>query len=129
MSPEQILAKMAKQREFTVDLDGGKRITLRRPTELQIQTQIVRLVPGEGGEAKASIGLDTDSLRTYAVGWAGVVESDLLGSAGGSDEVPLHPDLLQAWLEDNPAHAATLVNALLEHIVAHINAKDESAKN
>lgn len=129
MTPDQILAKMAKLREFAVDLDGGKRITLRRPTELQIQTQIIRLVPGEGGQAKASIELDPASLRAHVVGWAGVVESDLLGDAGGSDEVPFHPDLLQAWLDENPAQAATLVQALLGNIVEHINAKDAAAKN
>ncbi len=129
MTPEQILNKMARLREFVVELDGGKNITLRRPTELQIQTQIIRLVPGKDGEAKASIQLDPSDLRAHVVGWAGVVESDLLGSAGGSDEVPFHPDLFQAWIEERPEHAATLVQRLLSQIVEHINRKDDVEKN
>lgn len=134
MSPDHLLAIMAKQREFGVDdLPGfeGRRITLRRPTEQQINADFIVLVPNPDAptEPGARFVVKPEDLHKHAVDWAGFTEADLVGVAGSGDEVPFHPALLQAWLADQPAVAHHLGSKLLDVVVARVNAQAEAAKN
>lgn len=131
MNAAQILKAMEAQREFMVPLDGERKVTLRRPTDLQIQTNFIKLAPGAKPEdpPKPSLYVDPAHLHRYGVGWSGFAEADLLGAAGGSDPAPFDPLLLQAWLECNPAQINVLVEGLLGNIVQHINSKAEAEKN
>ena len=131
MKPEAILAAMRKQREFVVDLGGDKRVTLRRPTELEIQTVFVKLQPGATPEdpPKSVLMADPATIHLYAVGWQGVTEADLIGTAGGDAEAPFDVHLLQEWLSEHPDYTVLLLKDLLESIVSHINAQVAAEKN
>lgn len=131
MTPAQILRAMEAQREFMVDLGQGRKVSLRRPTELQIQTNFVKLQPGDKPEdpPKPILHVDPAQLHRYATGWTGFAESDLIGAAGSSDPAPFDTVLLQAWLEEHTEHLPTLVQGLLDSIVQHLNARSDAAKN
>ena len=131
MNAEQLLKAMLIQREFMVPLDAERKVALRRPTDLQIQTNFIKLNPGAKPEdpPKPSLHVDPAQLYRYGVGWVGFTEADLLGAAGGSDPAPFDPLLLQAWLECNPAQINVLLEGLLDNIVQHINSKAEAEKN
>lgn len=134
MNHDKLLALMAKQREFGVDdLPGfaGRRITLRRPTEEQVLTELLVLVPNPEDPAKplAHFVSQPKNLHTYAVDWAGFTEADLVGAAGGDDAVPFHPLLLQAWLAEHVAVAQHLSDKLMQAVVEHENRKATATKN
>jgi hypothetical protein len=134
MSPEQLLAIMAKQREFGVDdLPGfeGRRITLRRPTEQQINAEIIVLVPNpaDPDTPGARFVVKPEDLHKHAADWSGFTEADLVGAAGSDDVVPFHPALLQAWLADHPDVAHHLGSKLLDVVVDRVNSRAEDAKN
>ncbi len=79
-SPEILLQKRQAQRESLVDLDGVRKVRIRRPLE----TELLRLQR-----------LDMiDAALQCVVGWEGFTEADVLQS-GGEDEVPFHPALFR----------------------------------
>lgn len=139
MNAEQILKAMRTQRELGVPMHaaattGGpegapRRITLLRPTELEIQRDLLKLLPGPDGQPTARLMVDTDAIHKYVVGWSGYTTADLLGPAGGSDAAPFAPELVQEWLANNPADIHVLVEALLTAVSTYINSKAEAAKN
>ena len=129
MKPEHILKAMRAQRELGVDMGNDRRMTLLRPTELEIQRDLIKMMPGPDGAPVAQLLIDPDKLHSYVVGWSGYTEADLLGPVGGSDAAPFAPELVQEWLANNPADIGTLLDALLGCITQHINARAEAAKN
>ena len=133
MNAEQILKAMRTQRELGVPMggtaDAPRRMTLLRPTELEIQRDLLKLVPGADGKPTAQLLVDPDTVHHYVVGWDGYTTADLLGPAGGSDAAPFAPELVREWLANNPADIHVLVEALLTAVATHINSKAEAAKN
>ena len=129
MKPEHILKAMRAQRELGVDMGNERRMTLLRPTELEIQRDLIKLLPGVDGKPVPQLLIDTDTVHRYVVGWAGYTEADLLGPAGGSDAAPFAPELVQEWLANNPDDIGKLLDALFGCITAHINARAEASKN
>lgn len=133
MNAEQILKAMRTQRELGVPMGGPpeapRRMTLLRPTELEIQRDLLKLLPGKDGTPMAKLEVDPDKVHNYVVGWDGYTEADLLGPAGGSDAAPFAPELVREWLANNPADIHVLVEALLTAVATHINSKAEAAKN
>jgi hypothetical protein len=133
MNAEQILKAMRTQRELGVPMGGTpeapRRMTLLRPTELEIQRDLLKLLPGADGKPMAKLEVDPDTVHRYVVGWDGYTEADLLGPAGGSDAAPFAPELVREWLANNPADIHVLVEALLTAVATHINSKAEAAKN
>jgi hypothetical protein len=129
MKPEHILKAMRAQRELGVDMGNERRMTVLRPTELEIQRDLVKLLPGPAGTPVPTLQIDTDTVHRYVVGWAGYTEADLLGPAGGSDAAPFAPELVQEWLSNHPEDIGKLLDALFTCITTHINARAEAAKN
>ena len=134
MSPDQLLAIMAKQREFGVDdLPGfeGRRITLRRPTEQQINADFIVLVPNPDtpDEPGARFVVKPEDLHKHAADWAGFTEADLVGAAGSDDAVPFHPALLQAWLAEHPRVANHLSERMLDVVLNRLKQRSQDAKN
>lgn len=133
MNAEQILKAMRTQRELGVPMGGTpeapRRMTLLRPTELEIQQNLLKLLPGPDGKPTAQLMVDPDTIHAYVVGWQGYTTADLLGPAGGSDAAPFSGALVQEWLANNPGDIHLLVEALLTAVASHINAKAEAAKN
>lgn len=134
MNAEQILKAMRVQRELGVPMGGPaeapRKMTLLRPTDLEIQRDLVKLLPSDGnGAPSAQLLIDPDTVHTYVVGWSGYTTADLLGPAGGSDAAPFAPELVREWLSNNPGDIAVLVQALLGAVAEHINRKADAAKN
>ncbi len=129
MKPEHILKAMRAQRELGVDMGNDRRMTLLRPTELEIQRDLIKLLPGADGKPVPQLLIDTDTVHRYVVGWTGYTEADLLGPVGGSDAAPFAPELVQEWLSNNPDDIGKLLDALFGCITDHINARAEAAKN
>lgn len=133
MNAEQILKAMRAQRELCVPMGGAddapKRMTLLRPTDLEVQRDMIKLMPGDGGKPTAQLLLDTDTVHRFVVAWDGYTTADLLGPAGGSDAAPFSPDLVREWLATHPEDIRKLVDALMGAITEHINTRAEAAKN
>lgn len=131
MNHEKILRVMLAQREFVVDLAEGRRVTVRRPTEMQIQRDhvVLKFNPDTPDKRDASLTVDPDKVHELCVGWEGFSEADLTGAAGSSDAVPFHAELLRLWLEDQPDQARTLCTAVLDQMVAHLNRRSTAEKN
>lgn len=131
MNHDQMKRAMLARREFAVDLPDGRRVTLRRPSELEIQANHVVLVPNPEDPAKPRSQLQVlpERVHQLAVDWAGFTETCLVGSAGGSDPVPYHPELLRLWLEENTDAVVTLCTAALGAISDHLNARADAEKN
>ena len=129
MKPEHILKAMRAQRELGVDMGDGRSMTLLRPTELEIQRDLIKLLPGSDGTPVPQLLIDTDAVHRYVVGWSGYTEADLLGAVGGSDAAPFSTELVQEWLANNPSDIGKLLDALFGCITSHINARAEAAKN
>jgi hypothetical protein len=131
MTPQQILTKMRAQRELRVEMGSGRSMTMLLPTELQIQRDLIKLLPGASPDdpPRATLELDPDTVHEYVVGWAGYTTSDLLGPAGGDDPAPFASVLVQEWLAEHASDVTTLTSALLTAINDRFKAKAEAEKN
>lgn len=130
MNAQALLKKMRAQREVLVPLDGDKSVTLLRPTDAHCYRELMHLVPAKNGvESAVELQIDTATLHTFAVGWSGFTEADLLGANGGSDAVEFDAALLQEYLANHMPVANALVDALYKAIAAHIEAKTAAEKN
>ncbi len=131
MTPDQILTKMRAQRELRVDMGGGRSMTLLLPTELQIQRDLIKLLPGASPDdpPRATLELDPDTVHQYVTAWAGYTTADLLGPAGGDDPAPFAGLLVQEWLAEHTEDVTTLTSALLTAINDRFKAKAEAEKN
>lgn len=130
MDAQAILKKMRAQREFVVPLEGGKSITLLRPTDMECQRDLFQIKPATATEKlKVELQLDTDKVYQYAIAWSGFTEADLLGADGGSDPVSFDATLLQEYLANHMAHTNTLLTAIYKAISDHLNQKAQAEKN
>ncbi len=130
MDAQAILKKMRAQREFVVPLEGGKSVTLLRPTDMECHRDLFQIKPAKATEkVKVELHLDTDKVHNYATAWSGFTEADLLGADGGSDAVGFHAELLQEYLANHTTHAHALVTAMYEAIATYLNSKATAEKN
>ena len=116
MDVSDLLARMQAQREFWVDLPGGKRLQLRRPHKVDMP--------------KLTGGVQLDHVVDASVGWSGFTEADLLGAGiGGSDEQPFHTELWRAYAADNIDALQTAVAGFAEHISQYLSKGADTEKN
>ena len=115
----RLLAQLRNGRRRTVEVEPGKVLVYLRPTEEQILRLAARLINS------------TDLARGQIVGWEGVTEADLLGSAvGSSDPAPFTPEIAAEVLADR---ASTWFPMLVEHLMASVEgymaAREAQRKN
>lgn len=111
-----LIARMLAQREQWVDLQPGLRVRVRRPAE----TAIPRLRHG----------ITTDDAAAACVDWQGFSEATLLGAAVGSAD-PLRFDAA-LWLEvlrDRADWCGTVMDAMVDMVRAHVDARGIGRKN
>lgn len=101
METKQLAAQLLKSREIKLAPIGRFTFTIRRPTEMEL----IRLRSGES----RSIELNLDIVQSHVIGWAGVLESDIVAD-GASDAVPFDPDLYRIWIEEHPDLWAPLIS-------------------
>ena len=123
MKADALLQTMRAQRMSWVDLEPGKRVQIIRPREAEIR----ELVRPDG--AGITLGVELPEVKRFTVGWEGIKESDLIGSAGASDPVPFDAALWDEMVSDRSDWANKVAKKLMELIEAHIVAKEAATKN
>ncbi|MFO0270904.1 MAG: hypothetical protein ACK53W_10275 [Gemmatimonadota bacterium] len=111
---ERLVAAATKAREFTHQLAPGKTVTVRLPTEHQLELATAAMQGGETGVLEYFRGL----LEQCIVDWSGVVEADLV--PGEPDEpapaVPFNRALVPLLLDAKPAQAKELRAELIARL-------------
>ncbi len=116
MSTQQLIARIQRRRESTLELEPGKTVNVRRPAELEMSDM--------------RRGVTLDHIAKHVVGWGGVTEATLLGAdEGTADEVEFHPDLWREVVADRGVWFNKVAAKLLQLMTEHIKSKAEAAKN
>lgn len=124
MTTSATLLALRRQRERTVKLGEGKKVTFLRPPEVEMST----LLHGDGDTRVWKV--DIAEVRKYVCGWEGFTEADILGaSVGSSDPIPFDAELWGELVNDNVVWKVKVAEAILESVVDHINKQDAVAKN
>lgn len=106
-----LIQKIHKRREFDLELEAGKSVTLRRPPEAEWQRAI-----------------DVAYICRYSVGWAGFQEADLY-AGGGSDEVPFDATLWREVVSDRNDWLAKCADALVEAMLRRSEERKAASGN
>lgn len=126
MAAKELVARLQKRRERTVDLGGGKSVKFLRPPEADFPS----MLKTSPGEKLATWSVETEHVRKYVVGWTGFTEATLLGEAiGASDSIDFDSELWAEVVEDNIEWRREVAMAILESVVDHITKREEVAKN
>jgi hypothetical protein len=116
MDVQQLLAKLAEQREGWASLPDGKRLKFRRPQEVDLPA--------------LAAGVRLQHVIDCACGWEGFTEADLLGAAvGSSDPLPFHPDLWAAVVKDRAHYIGPVASAIAAAVTAYLESRDAATKN
>lgn len=116
MDAKTLIAKALARREQWVELEPGKRVRIRRPAETEMPA--------------LRHGVSVDQAIACTVGWDGFTEIDVEGEAVGSDEpVPFDVELWGVLARDKVDWISAVSSAIVEAITAHLQARDDAAKN
>ncbi len=116
MDTKALLARMASQREASVTLPNGKRLTYRRPPEVELP----RLIGG----------VKLQHVVEYACGWEGFTTADLLGAADGSDEVAtFSTELWEAYVKDHLDALQAVCDAMAATVSEYLKRKADTSGN
>lgn len=124
MSPEQLVAAALAARAFWVPLAEGRRVRVRRPSEHDVRGLLKRGADG----SVVGISADLPEVKRYAIDWEGFRECDLV-AGGSTDPVAFHSDVFAVWIEDRRDDMAAIAQALVDAVIAHETARQDSAKN
>lgn len=120
MDAQALIRKLQQQRERQVEVEPGKHVTMRGPTETQF-TQFL-----QGGKLVAGF----EQARDFVVGWKAITEADLLGTAvGASDEVEFSPQLWAEVIANHADWVRKITTALLDYIVEYHQRAETIEKN
>lgn len=114
MTPELLIRKLQAQREFAIEVAPGKRLTLRRPAEMEVSG----LLRCDADGRVTGIAVDLDDVKRAAVGWEGFTEADFVVS-GAADAVAFDPALFGALIDDRREWHALCAQALLDKIIEY----------
>ena len=123
MTPQQLIAAALAQRETFVPLEDGKRVKIRRPSEVAIPKMLRR-----NGDAGTVIHAGLEEVKAHVVGWEGFSEADFM-AGGASDPVDFDAGLWAVWIEDHRDAIGPVSQALVDAIVAHEKRVVETEKN
>ena len=119
----RIIAALRAARTSWVEIDPGKRVQITRPPEAALHEFSRRA-------DETHVELMLRCVCKYVVGWEGITESDLLGTAiGPAEPVPFASDLWACVVADRAQWLGTAMNGLVDAINAHEAAKQAAAKN
>jgi hypothetical protein len=109
-----LIAQIRKARLSQIEV-GGRKFTIRRPTDLEAATMASeRLSP-------------FDVVLKHVVDWQ-VCERDIV-SQGGDAAVPFDADLFAEWVVDQPDLWQPLAEAVMGAYARHRDAMEAAAKN
>jgi len=113
-----IIEKMEKARESVVELDSGIKLTIRRPTDLDMADR------PEQGVARDHM----DYWTQFVTGWQGMTELDLY-PGGTGDPVDFDLEVFRMWFEDRPGDWEKLINAIRGSWTAWHQKQETNSKN
>ena len=127
MNAEQLIAAALASRAKWVDLEGGRRVRVRRPAEHDVRSLLQRDAAG----AVIGLAADLPEAIRYVVGWEGFTEADLLGPeiGAGDVKVPFDPEVWEAVSADSTDYQRKVADAILKSVVDYLNSKAETSKN
>lgn len=119
----RLIAALLAARKSWVDLEPGHRVQILRPPEAALHE--FNLQPGENNVERM--------LRCavkYVTGWEGFTEADLIGAAlAPTDAVPFDAALWAVMVADRVDWVRVVMDALIDAINTHDQAKQAVAKN
>jgi len=121
-----IVRRLRDQRRFWVEVAPGLRIRLVRPTEREAAVHLFT----DSGSGSPSFAVKFEDVVRHTDGWEGFTEALLLGAAvGSSDPLPFDAELWGEVAAEHLDWVSTLQRALLDKVIAHLNAQGAEAKN
>lgn len=131
MTPaERLIQQMRDQRKRWITLEEGrggaapKRVQIIRPPETDLADFLLDL-----GGGQHTLQAELRHVEKYVVGWDGFTEADLVGPAGSSDAAPFAPELWREAVTDRLTWMRKIAQALLDMILEHRAAREDTAKN
>jgi hypothetical protein len=109
-----LIEKLKKSRETQVEA-GGKRFTVRRPTDLEVM------------EMRGQALKQGDIMERFVIGWPDMQEIDII-PGGSAVPVPFSTELFMEWVADKAELWAPLTQAILSAYEAHQTQVEEQLK-
>ena len=109
-----LIDKIRKSRQRIVEI-GALKFTVRRPTDMEIS------------DMQRSKVQQSEILRRYVVGWAGITELDIIPGGTGV-AVDFDTDLFMEWVADRPKLWAPLTEAITSLYVEHAKLLEDAEK-
>lgn len=110
---DDLIARLLKSRERTLELEPGVTVTLRRPAASEI------------GELRAG---GVRAFLACVVGWSGFTEAVIFGE-GSTKALPFDAALWQTAAADRAEWVNAVIEAMAEDIKAHAEASEARRKN
>lgn len=109
-----LLRRMRKSREFTVDI-GKFKFTVLRPTNTDMY---------EAGQTGMT---PIEFARKFVVGWSGVTEADVVPQ-GTTDTLEFDADVWSAWLDDHPEFWGPIGDGIIAAFQKHKDRQEAAEK-
>jgi hypothetical protein len=123
MNKEHLIAAALAQRAEWLDMDGGKRVRVRRPSEVE---SLALLRKADDGVPYLAAG--APEVKKHVVGWEGFSEADFAAS-GSSDALEFDADLWAVWIDDQRAAMQKVAQKIVDLVAAHEKAVADTEKN
>ena len=124
MDTKALIAAALAQRAEWLDLGDGKRVRVRRPSEVE---SLALLRKGDDGVPYLAAG--APEVRKHVVDWEGFKECDLIGAAGASDALAFDPELWAVWIDDQRLALQKVAQKIVDLVAAHEKAAADAEKN
>ena len=109
--------KLRASRRFVREIEGFK-LTLKRPTDEEFRAIL--------SDEKVDY---MHVCKTFVVDWSGVLENQLIGSAGNDREVSFDLEAWQEFIVDQPKMWEPLVKAIIQSYEQHVEKRGDDIKN
>jgi hypothetical protein len=126
----ELRARAQKAREFEVEVDPGKRFTLRLPTQYELVLAERRVRASHADDPVAPLVLQRALTEGGIVGWSGLTVADILPGAEDAAEVLDYQAAIVGMVLDENTHLSLkLGSELFDRLVKRNGAAAEDAKN
>lgn len=126
MTKINVIEALKKSRQKVCDLGDGKKVLFSRPPEIDF----VKFIAMDAGSDKVTWRVPVEDMKKYVTGWDGFTEATFLpAGVGGSDPEPFSAELFSLWIDDHVIDAHKVCQALIDAMVAYIEAKEKASGN
>jgi hypothetical protein len=125
----ELRARAQKAREFEVEVEPGKRFTVRVPTQYELILAERRVRASHAGDPVAAIVLQRALTESGIVGWSGLTVGDVAEGADAAETLDFQASLAGMVLDEHTAWSLKLGSELFDRLVKRKDAAEEDAKN